>query len=275
MIKLRMVTPRIRMLAKRVLSASGFVLERQSKSGDIHQALNYLVPKKSKFELIRIGGSNDGGYLLPDDLEGLGACFSPGVGDNSSFESYFVDRNVPCFLADNSVDGPPISSELIHFNKRHVGVENCSTTIRLRDWVQQNSNSDELILQMDIEGSEYDVILDTDTDFFSRFRIIVIEFHFLEMMLNPSGLKLVTACLKKLNLNHFVVHLNPNNCCGTVESSEFKIPRVLEVTYLRKDRSEQNGEVHTFEHPLNEPNLPNARPISLDEIWGSLLKASQ
>lgn len=95
------------------------------------------------------------------------------------------------------------------------------------------------------------------------------------MMLNPSGLKIVNACLKKLDLNHFVVHLNPNNCCGTVSSSEIKIPRVLEVTYLRKDRSEQNGNVNTFEHPLNEPNLLNARPISLDEIWGSLLKASQ
>lgn len=110
--------------------------------------------------------------MLPDDLEDLGACFSPGVGDNSSFESAFVDRNVPCFLADNSVEGPPISSKLIHFDKLHLGVENTSTTIRLHDWVQQNSNSNELILQMDIEGSEYDVLLDTDTDFFLSFALL-------------------------------------------------------------------------------------------------------
>jgi len=265
---------KLRFLIKEILSHFGFTVERQSNSNDLLQSLQYLVPKKTDFELLRIGGSNDGGYLLPDDLHGLDACFSPGVGDNASFESYFVDREIPCYLADNSVDEPPITSEFVHFTKKHLGTESSASSVRMCDWVLQNSNSDELILQMDIEGSEFDVILDTDSDFFSKFRIIVIEFHFLEQMLNPSGLKMVTACLKKLDLNHFVVHLNPNNCCGVVRSPEISIPRVLEVTYLRRNRSKIHGDVVTFSHPMDERNLPNVAPISLDQIWSSLLGKS-
>ena len=269
-----MLTSRLRSLIKDSLSHFGFSFQRQSNSDDLYASLSYLIPKKTKFELIRVGGSNDGGYLLPDDLQGLEACFSPGVGDNASFESFFAEKEIPCFLADNSVSEPPFSSKFIHFSKKHLGVENNTSTIRMRDWVLQNSTSNELILQMDIEGAEFDVILDTDADFFSRFRIIVIEFHFLEQMLNPSGLKMVSSCLKKLNLNHFVVHLNPNNCCGVAKSPEISIPRVLEVTYLRRDRSEVYNDVSSFSHSLDERNLPDVEPISLDQLWPSLLGGS-
>lgn len=37
-------------------------------------------------KLTRIGSSNDGGYLVPDDLDGIKSCFSPGVANNSDFE---------------------------------------------------------------------------------------------------------------------------------------------------------------------------------------------
>ncbi len=36
--------------------------------------------------LIRIGAFSDGGYLVPSDLQGIKACFSPGVSQQSSFE---------------------------------------------------------------------------------------------------------------------------------------------------------------------------------------------
>ena len=46
-----------------------------------------LRPVKTKFNLIRIGGAKDGGYLLPADLDGIAACFSPGVADTANFET--------------------------------------------------------------------------------------------------------------------------------------------------------------------------------------------
>ena len=57
---------------------------------ELKELIKALRPVKTKFDLIRIGGANDGGYLIPDDLEGIAACFSPGVADTASFEVAFM-----------------------------------------------------------------------------------------------------------------------------------------------------------------------------------------
>ncbi len=48
--------------------------------------LGRLSPLSSDKELIRMGPRGDGGYLLPDDLAGIEALFSPGVNEVSGFE---------------------------------------------------------------------------------------------------------------------------------------------------------------------------------------------
>ncbi len=53
-----------------------------------------MHPIDSGHSLVRLGGDGDGGYLVPDDLEGIGACFSPGVSDVADFELAFAARGV-------------------------------------------------------------------------------------------------------------------------------------------------------------------------------------
>lgn len=52
----------------------------------MRQAIELMVPKGCSKELIRIGGSGDGAYLLPDDLTAIDACFLPGVSTLVNFE---------------------------------------------------------------------------------------------------------------------------------------------------------------------------------------------
>ena len=59
-----------------------------------------------RVDLVRIGPTDDGGYLLPDVLDGIEACFSPGVGTCSDFELACAERGMQVFLADATVDGP-------------------------------------------------------------------------------------------------------------------------------------------------------------------------
>ena len=47
---------------------------------------NILKPKAINTRLIRIGGSKDGAYLLPDCLDTIDRCFSPGVSNRKNFE---------------------------------------------------------------------------------------------------------------------------------------------------------------------------------------------
>src|SRR5690554_7786815 len=53
--------------------------------------------------LLRIGGDADGSYLVPDDLHGVSACFSPGVNKIKYFEDYLTDRyGIECHMCDFS-----------------------------------------------------------------------------------------------------------------------------------------------------------------------------
>ena len=44
---------------------------------------------------------------------------------------------------------------------------------------------------MDIEGAEYEVIIDTPSAIFKKFRIMAIEFHFLDTLFNKNAFKIV------------------------------------------------------------------------------------
>ena len=48
--------------------------------------VEFLQPKPCPVPLVRIGGNRDGAYLVPDDLTGVSACFSPGVSNRKDFE---------------------------------------------------------------------------------------------------------------------------------------------------------------------------------------------
>ena len=67
-----------------------------------------------------------------------------------------------------------------------------------------------MIMQMDIEGDEYKVLLDMPIKLLKQFRIIVIEFHFLTRLFNLYSNQFIYSSFKKL-LEHFkVVHIHPN-----------------------------------------------------------------
>ena len=142
--------------------------------------LERLYPVKIEMDLIRIGGENDGGYLLPNDLENISVCFSPGVADNASFElDLFNKTGIESHLADYSVTGPPDGYHPKSFIKKYLGPVNDETYITLDSWIKSKEveNKSDFILQMDIEGGEYLTLLTTNIENLKKFRIIVLEVH--------------------------------------------------------------------------------------------------
>ena len=67
-----------------------------------------IRPSVTPHALIRLGGETDGGYLVPDDFEGIHTCFSPGVAEVANFETEMAARGIRCFMADYSVNAPPV-----------------------------------------------------------------------------------------------------------------------------------------------------------------------
>ena len=192
-----------------------------------------LHPVNSDRSLIRFGPHGNGGYLIPDDLVGISACFSPGVSSISGFEMDCADRGIKVYLADASVDAPADPHDLFEFSKIFIGGKTRENFITLEQWVEQSSeeNSKDFIMQMDIEGFEYEAISAMSSKLLKRFRIIVIEFHDLENFYKNKA-----RVFKKILRTHTCLHIHPNNCCGFVNLFNLEIPRVMEFTFLRNDR---------------------------------------
>lgn len=220
------------------------------------QLLQDLRPVKTKYPLIRIGGQNDGGYLVPDDLSGLSKCFSPGVDVMASFEKDLACRGIYSHLADASVDGAPDNFKILSFTKKYLGGFNDDTHMTLEFWVREKGSAlGDLILQMDIEGAEYATLLSTPIDIMRRFRIIVIEIHHTESWFNPIAWETVNTFFKQLLNSFHVVHNHPNNNCPFIEADGILIPTAFELTLLRKDRAAPEGYCTEFPHPLDQPNV--------------------
>ena len=227
-----------------------------------------LRPVKTKYDLIRVGGDNDGGYLIPDDLDGIAACFSPGVDVTATFEKDLLSRGIRSHLADASVDGPPEGLEVASFAKKYLGGCNNATHMTLMDWVLSTPDyySDgDLLLQMDIEGAEYTTLLCAPSTVLNKFRIIVVEIHNVQTWFNPLAMGVVEAFFEKLLENFNVVHIHPNNNCSFIQYDEVFFPSVFELTLLRKDRADPEGFVDSFPHPLDQPNVTDKPDRSIPE----------
>jgi len=228
-----------------------------------------LNPVDTGVELIRIGPSGDGGYLLPNDLSGIQACFSPGVHTQIAFDIDIARRGMRVHLADAAVPAPQDMTTNMTFIPKYVGAVNDQTTITMDDWVQQagEAGSYDLMLQMDIEGSEYEVLMSTSEALLKRFRIIAMEFHMLDQLWNPGFLSLVKPIFQKLLASHYCVHIHPNNFCGVFVRGGIEIPTVMEFTFYRKDRLRGTVKPITrLPHPLDVDNKDRP-PIVLPLYW--------
>ena len=85
----------------------GLKVEKYVNYNKVRDFLELLRPVTTEFELMRVGSEEDGGYLIPDDLQGVVALFSPGVAKSATFE----------FLALNSFPVLEVNEYLQGLNK--------------------------------------------------------------------------------------------------------------------------------------------------------------
>lgn len=206
---------------------------------DLRGLLHTLRPEDCGRDLIRIGGEADGGYLLPDDLEGIEYCFSPGVSSVADFENEIADRGIRSFMADYSVTEPPILRPEFCFERKFLGAIDDDVFTTLGSWKQRHLGdySGEMILQMDIEGFEYEVLMNLPDALLNQFRMVVIEFHHLDQLFDPYMFQHYSFCFKKL-LRHFhVAHIHPNNWDQVTRRGDIEIPHMLEFTFYTRRRA--------------------------------------
>jgi hypothetical protein len=212
-----------------------------------------LRPVPCGHELVRIGGAHDGGYLLPDDLAGIEACFSPGTGRVADFERDLLARGIPSHMADATVEKPPFTAPGVTFESLLLGSRDVGERVTLGRWMRRHRPEPrgDLLLQMDIEGGEYDVLPNADPADLARFRIVVVEFHRLEWLADPFHFRVISQSFEKLLDQFAVVHLHPNNTRPFARCGDIQLPRAMEFTFLRRDRIRPGGPPVRIPHPLD------------------------
>lgn len=267
----RAVTPALKQLVFERLLPQVF-LDTPARDEDVLKLVRRLRPEASARPLRRIGGPADGGYLIPDDLEGVVGCISPGVSSEVGFDLALAEMGIPVFLADASVQGPPVQHPLFHFYRKHIHPARAEDRMSLNELYSlalgRSSEDGDFLLEMDIEGGEYSAILDLSTEHLARTRIIVIEFHGLRHLFSSFGRQMLEPVFDKVLESHAVVHAHPNNAVRMLRRGRLAIPQVMEFTFLRRDREFlPSREGLHYPHPLDRDNVPGRPHISLPEYW--------
>ena len=236
----------------------------------IKKIISLFKPYEVNIPLIRIGSENDGGYLLPNILDKLNYCFSPGVGNKSDFEKDLEKFGIKSFLADKSVDKPATKLKNFQFDKINIHSFNSLNKKNINDWIFSKINKnqiDQSILQIDTDGFEYEMIFSLNEEILSKIKILIIEFHGLEFIGNEYFANIVSSTVEKIKEYHTVAHIHPNNCCGIHEVGGYKIPSVLEVTFINNNIFNTKYEVSSLPNVLDNKNVKKNNDIKLREYW--------
>jgi hypothetical protein len=259
---------------KQILTKIGVFPGDTTPVADLRSLVQALRVTAIKKDMIRIGPDKDGGYLLPDDLDGVLHCFSPGVADCSDFELDMVNRGMLAFLADRSVDGPAVEDPRFRFIKKFIASidDPAEGLITLDTWYREelgplSDNSPDAILQMDIEGCEYEVIHNMSELLLKKFRVLVIEFHKLHQLTDEYSFKWMSQAFFKLLRTHAVVHLHPNNNRRAISYGGLEIPSTMEFTFLRRDRIQPANHIPVFPNQLDRKTVETKPDLVLPTCW--------
>jgi hypothetical protein len=234
----------VRQKLNKTLIYFGFEFSRRISETKLREALEFLRPRDFEGELIRVGPSSDGGYVVPSEIGKVDFLLSPGSNGQWDFEkAFFKSFNVPSIILD-TVEKKPHDLEPPHqFINTWIGSSN-SAGIQTLSTVLSNRLSKEgsFVLQMDIEGMEYESILALEDAHLKRSRVMIVELHYLENLMNPEFVKYVfVPFMTKLMTYHEIVFINGNTYNEILSYKSMKWPRVLEITAVLRGSDFRTG----------------------------------
>ena len=253
-------------LVRQIFLSSGKSLSDATEIKDLERFIKKFRPKPVGKKLIRIGGKGDGGYLIPDILDEIDECYSAGVGEIHGFEEDLFKKDIKIFMADKTVNKPNILGGNFSYLKKNLATYDDNDHITIDNWMN-NSENKNLILQMDIEGSEYEIINSISETNLKRFKIMVIEFHHFEQIITQLGYTMVSSVLNKINKYFDVSHIHPNNSSTVHKISGIKIPSALEITFLNKENSKYKKKINKIPHKFDYKNKNKYPEIILSDSW--------
>ena len=223
--------------------------------------LNHIKLFDVNKKKVRCGPRRDGGYILLDEIsKNTDTLFCFGIENNIDFELEFIKIYKPKknILFDHTINGLPKKKlKNMKFIKKGLSDTKSKNYVTLSEITKKSSTNN--ILKMDIEYDEWKIFEKVNINTLSRFKMIIVEFHFFFLNLydvdskkiltpyfkkfsvnnykkiNQMLLNRYNDVLNKLNQNFVLFHLSANNSLPLKKIKGKFIPQLLEFSYVRKD----------------------------------------
>ena len=209
-------------------------------------------------EYCRIGRDYDGGYTMLNDFAKCRIAYSIGICDDVSWDKDMANLGMDVYMYDHTIEGLPESNDKVHWFKIGLaGIYREATPMlkTLPMLLEENGHSqtNNMVLKMDIEGAEWEVLANIDEAILKQFSQIAFEFHGLNNLAQES---IITAALQKLNSVHQLVHVHGNNWEGYKMADGLVLPDALECTYLNKAQYDFKPSNKFFPLAIDQINNP-------------------
>ena len=248
---------------------------RTSHKNKILDLIRSIKPNSLYFNALRVGPNGDGGYVVPEDLNDIQYAFSPGCNNAWEFEYHLGEKwGIKSFMLDVKEKKPLNLTPMQSYRSGWLDSVNLEKHLTLDEWICREgiSNTSELLLQMDIEGSEYKCLMALDLKTLRRFRIMIIEFHNLNWLMNkPFFDNLIEPVFTRILQDFYVFNVHANNGGKEWRIKGFQFPDTLEITFHRKDRLDNKNLKNSYVD-LNFPNIEDKKEFIVQ--WDDFFKLS-
>ncbi len=226
----------------------------------------YKVPD---WELIRMGGYKDGGYVLYKELiEMSDILYGYGVGPTTEFEVEYCEMtNNKAIAFDHTVRKLPHTHENITFVKEGIAPAPFKKLNTYKSHKKQFGGK-KIFLKMDVEGWEFPVFENLLKEDIEDIVGIVIEIHDLDKKISNLFEILESA------LSDFAIyHIHPNNFGKTFNIDGHEFPAVIELSLVNKkycDKIEKISPNYPME--LDVKNSKRKKDIPISFLYEETIK---
>lgn len=227
-------------------------------------------------DLIRMGGAGDGGYLVPTEIKKTYFLFSVGCDNKINFETEYLKNNFfnnsKVFIIDGKKCSINLPKNIFFFNSfaysynLKLKKNNKFSYINLNDFIKKNYKNLKYALQIDCEGCEFELIQSLESKIISKAEVIIIECHFNNLLKISEGLLIINSFLRKILISHEITHIHPNNALDNFIINGVSVPRICEISFLKKKRYQKKDSKIIIPHPLDMPNHKRT-DVQIPLIW--------
>lgn len=242
--------------------------ERYQYFRKVHKLLN--VEEMINASLERIGNEADGGYVMARNGDGwvysrAKIAYSLGINTDVTWDRHMAAGGYQVYQYDHTIKRLPEEHPNFHWEK--IGIADGEETKELKKLdtlMEKNGHIDTegLVLKADIEGFEWGMLDALPIERIEQFDQIVIELHdFVDS--TDDCQKRIIRVLEKLNQTHQAVHIHANNYVIVEYCGDLVVPKVLEMTFVRKGLFATKKTEKMFPTNIDRKNNPDIQDIIL------------